>query len=239
MSSMPVDSTDLQATLKERAVLMNGPRRLWMLLLNYLPFLHAISIGLIVCCPWASLPMRILVGLFALYLAPPLAARLVRLVAPVREGRISMGTPAFFAWWALFNLQVIFCRFPAFEELLRMVPGLYSLWLRLWGARIGRFTYWAARTLILDRSFLRIGDDVLFGASVRLNPHVMTKNDKGELELILASIVIGDRVVVGGYSLLTAGTEIADDECTRAFLVSPPFGKWKNGSRVSRTDGEE
>lgn len=37
--------------------------------------------------------------------------------------------------------------------------------------------------------------------------------------------------MIGGYSLLTAGTEIADDEATRAFLTSPPFSKWKNGRR--------
>jgi hypothetical protein len=47
---------------------------------------------------------------------------------------------------------------------------------------------------------------------------------------------IGDRVVVGGYSLLTAGTVIAPDECTRAFLISPPFSKWKNGTRVAKKD---
>jgi hypothetical protein len=64
----------------------------------------------------------------------------------------------------------------------------------------------------------------------------MLRNDRGELELILATIDIGDRVVVGGYSLLTAGTVIEPDECTRAFLISPPFSKWKNGTRISKTD---
>ncbi len=142
-----------------------------------------------------------------------------------------MGTRAFFAWWALFNLQVLFCRAPLLEELLRLVPGLYSLWLRLWGARIGRLTYWAAGLRILDRSFLEIGDDVVFGACVRLNPHVLSRNHEGAMELVLATITIGDRALVGGYSLLTAGTEIAPDECTRAMLLSPPFSHWAGGSR--------
>jgi hypothetical protein len=35
---------------------------------------------------------------------------------------------------------------------------------------------------------------------------------------------------------LTAGTVIAPDECTRAFLISPPFSKWKNGTRIAKTD---
>jgi acetyltransferase-like isoleucine patch superfamily enzyme len=127
---------------------------------------------------------------------------------------------------------VVFCRIPALEEVLRLVPGLYSQWLRLWGARIGRFTYWSAGTLITDRSFLSIGDYVVLGAGVRLNSHVLAPDSDGTVELLLASIKIGDRVMVGGYSLLTAGTEIASGENTRAFLISPPFSSWKAGKRV-------
>ena len=85
---------------------------------------------------------------------------------------------------------MIFCRLPMLEEIMRLVPGLYSLWLRLWGARVGRLTYWGAGLRILDRSFLHIGDDVIFGAAVRLNPHVLTRNEQGEMELILAGIVM-------------------------------------------------
>ena len=234
MNRVAFESQDISGALNDQASLMSGGKRLLMLLLNCLPFLHAFSIALLLGFPWSSLPTRILASLLLLYVAPPLAARLLRAVAPVREGRIPIGNPQFFSWWALFNLQAIFCRFPALEEMLRMVPGLYSVWLRLWGSRIGRFTYWAPGTRILDRSFLRIGDDVMLGASVRINPHVIAKNDRDELELILATVIIGDRAVVGGYSLLTAGTELAADECTRAFLISPPFERWKNGVRLSK-----
>jgi acetyltransferase-like isoleucine patch superfamily enzyme len=165
---------------------------------------------------------------------PALLARIVLLVMPIPEGSIRVGSRPFFAWWLLFNLQMLFCRLPMLEELIRMVPGLYSAWLRLWGARIGRLTYWGAGLRILDRSFLRIGDDVVFGAAVRLNPHVMSRNECGEMELHLACVTVGSRTVVGGYSLLTAGTEIAADESTRAFLISPPFSHWKNGARINK-----
>jgi hypothetical protein len=215
---------------------LSGSKRLLMLVINYCPLLHAILIGVTLSITWAPWHWRLLAGLGLLYLLPPLAARVIRAVAPLREGRIPVGTRQFFSWWVLFNLQVLFCRLPALEEVLRLAPGLYTLWLRLWGARIGRLTYWAAGLRILDRSFICIGDDVIFGAGVRLNPHVMIRNDRGELELILATVNIGDRVVVGGYSLLTAGTMIAPDECTRAFLISPPFSKWKNGTRVAKKD---
>jgi len=52
------------------------------------------------------------------------------------------------------------------------------------------------------------------------------------VELLLATVKIGDGVMVGGYSLLTAGTEIVSHEVTRAFLISPPFSVWKDGRRI-------
>lgn len=83
---------------------------------------------------------------------------------------------------------------------------------------------------------------MVFGAGVRMNPHVLAKGKEGELELVLACVRVGNRVIVGGYSLLTAGTEISDGETTRAFLISPPFSKWKDGKRVrgeEAGDGDE
>ena len=115
-----------------------------------------------------------------------------------------------------------------------MVPAVYSAWLRLWGSKIGRLVFWSPGTQILDRSFLEVGDDVLFGAGVRLNPHVMVRNDSGQNELILAPIKIGARAVVGGYSLLAPGSEIMPDEATHACLLLPPFSKWHNGKRIKQ-----
>jgi hypothetical protein len=209
-------------------------QRLLMIGLNCLPLLHTLAVVVVAGIPWAPTGWRMVAGVAVLYLAPAVAARIVNSLAPIPEGRIRIGTRAFFIWWALANLQMLFCRLPFLEELIRLIPGLYSLWLRLWGARIGRLTYWGAGLRILDRSFLRIGDDVIFGAAVRLNSHVLHRNEQGEMELILASIVIGDRTMVGGYSLLTAGTEIASDECTRACLISAPFSRWENGSRINK-----
>ena len=212
-----------------------------MLGLNFIPLVHVGLIMIPVLLPYASLPVRIGVALALLYLAPPVVARLALLNARESVGRIPVGSKAFFIWWFVFQLQIIFSRLPSLEETLRLIPGLYSQWLRLWGSRIGRFTYWSPGTLITDRSFLSIGDDVVLGAGVRLNPHVLAKSENNELELLLANVRIGDRVLVGGYSLLTAGTEIADDETTRAFLISPPFSKWKDGKRVrgEGADGRE
>jgi len=210
----------------------SAPKRFGIMLLSYVPILHVLSTLAVLFLPWARTGWRVLAAAVVLYVAPPLAARLLLGLAPLRSTSIAMGSRDFFTWWTLLGLQMVFCRLPALEEGLRLVPALYSAWLRLWGSRIGRLVYWSAGTRVLDRSFLDIGDDVIFGAGVRLNPHVIARNEKGELELIVAPVRIGARALVGGYSLLTAGTEIMPDESLQALLVSPPFSRWKDGRRV-------
>lgn len=205
--------------------------RIAMLVINCFAFFQT---TLIICILISSNDWRhgLVFAALTLYLLPPFLALAVRKLFKLKEGTFEAGSRDFMIWWALFNLQVLFSRITVFEELLRIAPGLYSAWLRLWGAKIGRFTYWAPGTLILDRSFINIGNDVVFGAGVRLNPHVITVNETGKRELILATVTIGNRSIIGGYSLLTAGTEIADGECVRAFLISPPFSRWEMGKRT-------
>lgn len=205
---------------------VSWPGRLLLLALNALPLAHVATVV------FAILRGNVLTALAILYLAPPLVARLLLISGHFKSTKIQVGSVGFFRWWALFQLQVIFCRLPALEEILRLIPGIYSLWLRLWGARVGRLTYWSPATFISDRSFLKIGDDVIFGAGVRLIPHLIQRSESGKLELCLAKIEIGDRVVVGGFSILSAGTIIHSDQTTRAALLSPPFTIWAHGKRV-------
>ena len=105
---------------------LSGPKRLLILLISYWTFFHVVAIGLTLGIPWALFRWRLLAGLLLLYLVPPLTARIIRCLAPIREGRIPIGRRDFFVWWALLNLQVIFCRFPALEEGLRLVPGFMA-----------------------------------------------------------------------------------------------------------------
>jgi hypothetical protein len=213
-----------------------------LLLCSYIPILHIIIILVALFVPWTGLRWRIVAAVALLYLLPPVIARCILKIWPVREGIIQMPSRDYFVWWILLNLQVVFCRLPFLEEFMRLVPGAYGVWLRMWGSKIGRFIYWAAGLRILDRSFLDIGDGVCFGAGVRLNPHVIAQNDEGRMELLLATVHIGRRAVIGGYALLTAGTTVADDENTRACQLSPPFSHWQGGRRTgknpSRSDPE-
>lgn len=202
--------------------------RLAMLLLNLVPLVHSMAVIGCLFLP-LSWPARAGCAAAVLYLLPLVPGRLLRESLRRAPSQIPMGSADFLKWWASFQCQVVFLRFPALEEILRSVPGLYSLWLRLWGSRVGKLTYWAPRTVILDRGFLDLGDRVVFGAGARLNPHVIERGDASHL--LLAPVKIGDDSMIGGYSLLTAGTEIAAGETTRAFFISPPFSKWQKGKR--------
>jgi len=221
-------SSDVRIELKDANVTAKiaWPGRLLMLAINTLPLLHVAAIA------FALLRREFMAAIGILYLTPPLIARVVLAAGAFKQTRICVGSAAFFRWWTLFQLQVIFCRLPALEEILRLAPGLYSLWLRVWGSRVGRLTYWAPGAFVSDRSFLMIGNDVVFGAGVRLIPHLIQRAESGTLELCLAKIEIGDRVVVGGFSILSAGTVVHADQTTRAALLSPPFTVWKDGKRV-------
>lgn len=205
-----------------------------LLLCSYIPFLHIIIILVTLFVPWAGLGWRTGGAVALLYLLPPVVARCILKIWPIREGIIQMPSRDYFIWWILLNLQVVFCRLSFLEELMRLVPGAYGVWLRLWGSKIGRFIYWAAGLQILDRSFLDIEDGVVFGAGVRLNPHVVARNDSGQMELLLATVHLGKRSFIGGYALLTAGTRVADDESIRACQLSPPFSHWQGGRRIEK-----
>ena len=199
-----------------------------MLLWNFFPLVY---LGLLT---WSAfmIPGHYVWGYFiiGLYIPLPLLCRLLLWFRPISGGTYVLGSPEFVTWWATAQMQMIYCRLPLLEEVLRLVPGLYSFWLRLWGAKIGRLTFWAPGLRILDRSFLNIGDDVITGAGVRMNAHVIDKKDDVSV-LQIATITIGDRCHIGGYSLLTAGTIIHDDETLHAFSLLPPFSTWQGGRR--------
>jgi hypothetical protein len=213
---------------------MPSSKKLLLLACNVIPLIQLAGMGGLLWLWWQH-PWRCLVVVITVvYVLPPLICRMTMAMLPIKRQVIPVGSRDFFVWWLTLNLQVLFCRFPFFEEVLRLVPSFYSFWLRLWGAKIGKLTYWAAGVTILDRSWLEIGNHVIFGASVRLNAHVFMPDKSGGMSLVLAPITVGDRVTIGGYSLLVAGTEIKSDQSTRAFLIMPPFSCLEDGHRVKQ-----
>ena len=209
--------------------------RLRMVALGFIPVLHlaATALPLALALTGRARPGVAWLAPMILFLAPPLVVRLTTTWTPLATGLVQPGSAAFLHWWFTAQLQIVFTRFPALEEMLRMVPGLYSLWLRLWGARIGALVYWSPGVVILDRSLVRIGSRVIVGAAARLNPHVLAPVEGRNLGLYLAPITVGDDVVIGASSQLLPGCEIAPGEVTPPFRSIHAFSRFAGGRRRS------
>jgi len=147
--------------------------------------------------------------LAALYLLPVACFRAHDLAWPLVEGRSRLDTPEYSPWWGGHQFQVVYSAFPALEAALRLMPGAYSAWLRLWGSRIGRRVHWTPRVDIGDRSLLEVGDDVVFGHLVVCYAHVVMRR-RDRVLLYTRRIRIGKRVLLGFACRLGPGVRIDD-----------------------------
>ncbi len=152
---------------------------------------------------WQPLLLLVIV-----YLLPPLSLRLHQVIYPIRERPVDLSKREYSAWWGAHQIQVLYTAVPQLEAILRIVPGLYSAWLRLCGSRIGRGVYWTPNIEITDRSMLDIGDRVLFGHKCKLLGHAIKPKGKAMI-LYVRRIKIGNDVFIGGGSRIGVGAEIA------------------------------
>ncbi|QHG17131.1 acyl transferase [Nostoc sp. ATCC 53789] len=151
----------------------------------------------------------ILAVFLSIYGLPVLVYRLHEWVYPVREGISYLQGKEYSPWWGSHQIQVIYIAIPALEALLRLIPGVFSCWLRLWGAKVGRDVYWTTRLEIADRSLLEIGDRVVIGHGIGIYSHII-KPRKQNLMLYVKKVKIGSNVFVGAGSNLAPGVVIAD-----------------------------
>lgn len=188
---------------------------LW-IAINYFPFIFAsglLAVGWYVSW-WLSLAL--------LYLVPPLSGRLLLVVCPRPHVTNAVPSTESYLWWALTQLQVPFMRFPVLEEVLRMVPGCYSGWLRLWGAKVGKYVYWSAKVLVADRPFVDIGERVVFGYGAKVTAHLLTQK-RNQSKLVFGVPVIGDRAIIGSLAIVGPGARVGADETLRATEALAPF----------------
>jgi hypothetical protein len=226
---------------RSRALDLPGHARVGMIVLGFIPALHLIAtlIPAALAATGRIGPAAAWLTPAILFLLPPLVVRASTWWSPLPSGRLEPGSRSFLHWWFTAQWQVLFTRLPLLEETMRMIPGLYSLWLRLWGARVGALVYWSPGVVILDRPLVRVGKRVIFGVGARLNPHVFAPNGPRRMALFLSPITIGDDALVGGYSLLLPGCEIADGEVTPPFRAIHAFSRFENGRRVPGADAME
>jgi hypothetical protein len=140
---------------------------------------------------------------------PVLLFRIHEYFYPLNEGMSQLDTGTYSPWWGTHQLQMLYNSFPLLEAVLRFVPGLYSVWLRLWGSEIGHQVYWTPLVEIIDRSLLKVGDKVIFGHKSACCGHVIWYIE-GKLMLYVKKTTIGREVLVGAGSCLGPGVEIAD-----------------------------
>jgi hypothetical protein len=151
-------------------------------------------------------------GLSPSPLQPPLLLCVVylhRIIFPPRHRLEDLAAKRYSPWWGAHQIQLIYLAVPQLEALLRVVPGLYSAWLRLWGSRIGRHVYWTPNVEVTDRHLLDIGDNVVLGHKCKFLGHAI-KPKGGAVTLYTHTIKVGSNVFVGAGSRIGPGAVIPD-----------------------------
>lgn len=208
------------------------------ILLNYVPVIYLGGLAFMLCVCGKSSGWIIGLTLIWIYLLPPLVCRLVLMSwgAPGNGAIIHSGD--FRKWWLLSQLQTFFNRFPALEEMLRLFPACYSLWLCLWGSRVSPLVLWSPGVRVTDRYLLQIESHASLGWGSQLSPHLVTRNEQGEPQLILGKIVIGRGAIIGGKATLGPGSEVGPEESFPATRILGPFHTFLNGRRRSPGDAK-
>jgi hypothetical protein len=221
---------------------MNLIKRILLISTNYWPFCHLVLAMAPLWVPGQlSLSTRIGLTMGLLYFAPPLFCRLLLIIFGEPRSGARTGSRGFMVWWMTAQIQTVFVRFAFLEEILRIVPGFYSAWLRLWGARIGKFVYWGPQLKVMDRPFLNIEDFAVIGYGVgftshHLNPVVKPDGQKamGEMELVFGIPTVRKNAVLGGLSGMGPGSEVAESELLPSTMLLAPGYLWKDGRRRAK-----
>jgi acetyltransferase-like isoleucine patch superfamily enzyme len=216
---------------------MSGPNKsnqipLYFVAMTYLPLLFLIT-GLFLAAYTSSIPIAVTAFLLWLYLVPPLVCRLVIALwgLPITESA-TQNNHAYKVWWLLTQLQMPFNRIGLLEELLRLVPGLYSAWLNLWGARVSLFTFWARDVLISERYLLTIEPNVVMASQTGIAGHLVDRDKDGQLILVVAPVVIERGAMLGIRSGLGPGCRLFSGEVLPAGRILPPFTGWQKGRKI-------
>lgn len=162
--------------------------------------------------------------LASLYVFPLVAFHIHDRIHPLRDGISNLVGGDYSPWWGTHQIQLIYIAFPALEIALRLVPGLFSAWLRLWGSKIGRGVYWTPHLELGDRSMLEIGDGVVWGHRVGISGHII-KPRRGNLMLLCRRVRIGSGVFIGAGALIGPGAHIEDGAFLRTGQVVRPGQK--------------
>lgn len=163
--------------------------------------------------------------IFILYIFPLFIYKIHEYFYPIKEGISYLLGKTYSPWWGSHQIQVIYITFPALEAVLRLIPGAFSFWLRMWGAKVGKNVYWTPQLEIADRGLIEIGDNVVFGNGVGIYSHII-KPKKQDLMLFVKKVKIGNNVFLGAWNHMGPGVSIADDTYVPVFTHVYPNKKF-------------
>ena len=196
------------------------------LALNALPLvllmaLAALSMGL-VDGGWSRAGMFV----FQLYLVPPLLGRGLMRVFGVPNGVFTQDDRRFRVWWALLQLQMVFNRLPMLEEMLRLVPGLYPLWIALWGGHLSARAFVGPAVVLTDRTHLEVRQGAVLGYRSALAAHMVTRTPEGRWSVTLAAPIVEEDAILGGSAEMGPGARLLSGAQLPAGRRLGPFGTW-------------
>lgn len=207
------------------------------LALNVLPLVNLLA-GAFVVYAIDGLGARIAAALVWIYLLPPLAGRAAMWSFGYPQGEsLTQDTRAYKVWWFLTQLQVPFNRFPVLEELLRLAPGLYALWLNAWGGQASAVVYWGAGAIVVDRQSVRVARGAVIGMRAVISGHLAIKDSSGAFRVVLGPVEIGEGALIGAYAGIGPGCTIAPGEAVPAATFLRPYTQFSGGRRVKAHRG--
>ncbi len=192
----------------------------WDRLFSYFPLLMTAAViaafGLFAQWPngWT-----VLLLLFVIYLLPPMILRIVLRWAPLKPGIACIDGRKFCPWLAAHHMQAFYDGLPFLESLLRVIPGFYSMWLRMWGSRVGYGVEWPVRIDVLDRGLMDIGNRVAFDREVELAAHVRQKLDGGGSRVLVRPVRIGGHAYIGAGARIGPGAIVPHNANVPALTV--------------------
>lgn len=156
---------------------------------------------------------------FVVYLFPPMLLRIVFRWAPLKHGIAQIDGRKFSPWLAAHHIQAFYDALPYLESLLRVIPGFYSMWLRMWGSSIGYGVEWPVRIDVLDRNLMEIGNRVVFAREVELAAHVRQKTEGGGSRVLVRPVRIGSHAFIGACARIGPGAHVPSNANVPAMKV--------------------
>ncbi len=192
----------------------------WDRLFSYFPLLMTAAsfTALGMFAAWPS-GWTVFLLLLVIYGLPPMVLRIMFRWAPLEQGIACIDGRKFCPWLAAHHVQAFYDALPYLESLLRVIPGFYSMWLRMWGSRVGYGVEWPVRMDVLDRNLMDIGNRVVFSREVELAAHVRKKTEGSASRVLVRQVRIGSYAFIGAGARIGPGANVPSNASVPALAV--------------------